>query len=319
MDDQRMLLELGRIIRHSSSLPRPNSISVSMIRRAAESFEGKAMPGRNLRFDSDDLLAFVRKNRLFERYYEALSAFGKQKRRCIIVEGADGTGKTSFSNALARRLHGKAYENKSYLLFKKMFGLPKMCKTAAVDYNPNALIAMAFYLVSNAMVIGVASKRHEKFTIIDSSVFRTIACHVVQPDLSIRNAGPNKNHHALCKKLNSMAADAIMRAKSSCIVVFLYADEEVRQKQVRGRGYRDAYDTSSRYASVVSDFLHETEQELRKKNANVFSIDVLPKISGPNTTIHNIVIGRSASRAEDVKKKVDATLEYMQSSHGRFF
>jgi hypothetical protein len=303
-----MTKELSGLVRHSKHFPYPDAISDPRIRSAVLAFAKRHKPSRRFRFTSKDALEFVRRWDIFGIFARQLSGFSRKGKLCIIIEGADATGKTTLVKYLGRELGARCFENKSQYFFKRMFNMSKIYKTAAIDYNGNPLIGMIFYFVSNLLVLRRASASHDRITIIDSSMIRTIASHVAQPDFSTGNKtgwDHDKSHYGLCLKLNSMAINALARA-GSVLVVFLYADEAARSEQAGSRRYMDAYDTSPNYATAVSNFLKKSEVRLREKNVRTVSILTGGKSVHTSGWKPDYLIPKTNDRKKDISKKVGA-------------
>ncbi len=271
--------DLREIVLNNTDFPDGKSLGDKLkLREAITRFRLRNNPGRNRKITIRTAKDFIEKHRVFDIIMEDLHAIGGTGAKLIILEGPDATGKTALSKKIGEMTNGVGVEHHSAILFKMMFGLPKECKTAVVDYNKNPYVGFLFYMVDNLLGLrrAVGHARAGVGTIVlDSSFFRTFASRLANPTRKGRLKMDLSLLRLVRRDYIGRYADALEGAGGSVLIVFMYASEKARLEQAEGRGNPDDYDTNSAYSGMVARFMGEEERAVKKRNTSSISMMML--------------------------------------------
>ncbi len=319
-----MLNELKDILVNSSTFPVAKDLSAKEMREALSDFESKFRPGRTVNVTPDFVYSFISRHGIFNMLTKEFHKLGKDA-RIIIIEGADATGKTELAERLGGKLGGLALENQAVNVFKRMFGLPKIYKTTVVDYNANVLIGLLFYIVVNTFALEMVFDylgEGNKYAILDSSMIRTMASNITRPAIGGAVGSEllvDENVHSLIQnRLNNHVVDMLSKAKANIRMVFLYVTEIARKEQAGGRDFVDAYDTNTKYAKSINDFLVQDQALLKRAGVDVLSIIMISgdeiggKSRGEGGGLADVLMVRTPDEMLDIEKKARLVIDHIK-------
>jgi thymidylate kinase len=170
----------------------------------------------------------------------------------IVIEGIDGSGKTSVAIRLATALRGKIVQTSKYDFLK---GVQEY-----VNRNPReTLTRFVYYLSLNRYLTRILQENPSELYIIDRYVYSTITTHLALDE--IHNSGFN------CEAIKRIFHRDIGTIAAPDIAAFLYVDMENRLQRIASRegSTNSPMDYDNGLAGRTQELLREFAQELRSE------------------------------------------------------
>jgi thymidylate kinase len=307
--------DLREIVLNNTDFPDGKSLGDKLkLREAITRFRLRNNPRRNREITIKTAKGFIEKHRVFGLMEDYFRVIGGAGAKLITLEGPDAAGKTALSEKIGEMTNGASIEHQSAALFRMMFGLPKIYKTAIVDYNKNAYVGFLFYVVDNLLGLRQAARHAKAGTgtiILDSSFFRTFASRMANPTTGGKLKLDQGLYHLIEMDYGKRYVDILEDADGSLLIVFMYISEKARLEQVKARGNADDYDTSSAYSKLVTGFIREEERMVKKRNINSISLMMLAE--GEQHTVGSgsadFYVVRTGDLESDLRKKAEPIID----------
>jgi thymidylate kinase len=180
----------------------------------------------------------------------------------IVVEGVDGTGKSSLTESLAEYFGGNQIHSENTLLGEQI--------KAMLKEDPLNPVARAVFYMSNAKVtlesIGVERlKSRDEVFVFDRYMYSTIAS---QQSMAVYIGDENSAH--VMEKMASAAIDEFPKPDK---VIFLYAERGTRIKRIEGRKEAGRFDKEYDMKEAEQKLYPKLAAMLRNRGVKVCEID----------------------------------------------
>ncbi len=307
--------ELRDIILNNTNFPDDKNIRDAELKNAIIKFKRRNVPKRNKKITIKTARDFIERHRIFNIIKNDIDGISGSGAKLINLEGPDATGKTALAKKIGKMTNSVGIQHQSTALFKMMFGLPKIYKTAVVDYNRNTYVGFLFYIVDNLLGLRQAAeqaKTGKKIIISDSSFLRTFASRLADPTSGSDKLKIDISLYNLIKtNYIKRYADILEEANEAVLIVFIYVSEKARLEQAEKRGHADDYDTNSAYSRLVTKFMREEERMIKRRGINAMSMMMLAEgerhAGKPGKADFYVV--RTENLEKDLRKKAKLILE----------
>lgn len=261
---------------------------------------------------AESIVTFFDTYRIEEIITKGIRAVRNEKRKLLALEGPDGVGKSTFAKTLSSKPEFIVAPKVDQNLVVDIF--PGFQKCWFEDGSQDALLTLMFYTVvsikSLHTLLRSAQRRNGSFLVLDGFLFRALFKGLIPLPRSFQGR----------QRISALLGDFIrilQETNPTVITVWLTADEEILQRHLSLRGYREAtimqQKTSRQSFSSMAKKYHHTLTVKQIPSIIIHSCGVERQHVKNRDHPSARVFTESENFREDMDAKVKSLKEYLDN------